>query len=423
MQLAAATEEGDLGSPFLIAALWAILGTSRAAVEPGVQQGTLMITSKLPHVGTTIFTQMSQLAVEAGALNLSQGFPDFDGPQALRDAVGRHIANGHNQYAPMTGLPALRQQVAAKIARSYGVEVNADSEVTITPGATQAIFCAIQAVIQRGDEVIVFDPCYDSYEPAVELAGGRCVHVQLGLEDFAIDWQRLAEALSPRTRMIILNTPHNPSGALISRAELDQLAALIRDRDIYLVSDEVYEHLVFDGVPHVSVLAHEELYKRAFVVSSFGKTYHVTGWKTGYVVAPPALSAELRKVHQYVSFCGVTPLQYALADFMAQCPEHVEELPAFYQAKRDLFCDLLSASRFSFTRVAGTYFQLVDYAQIRPDLNDVDMAKWMTREHGVAAIPVSVFYQQPPQGQRLVRLCFAKREETLRQAAEKLCVI
>ena len=412
-----------LYAPFFMPGVWAILGTSRAVVEPGVQQGILMITSKLPNVGTTIFTQMSQLAVETGALNLSQGFPDFEGPQALRDAVGRHIANGHNQYAPMTGLPALRQQVAAKIARSYGVEVNADSEVTITPGATQAIFCAIQAVIQRGDEVIVFDPCYDSYEPAVELAGGRCVHVQLGLDDFAIDWQKLGEALSPRTRMIILNTPHNPSGALISRAELDQLAALIRDRDIYLVSDEVYEHLVFDGVPHVSVLAHEELYPRAFVVSSFGKTYHVTGWKTGYVVAPPALSAELRKVHQYVRFCGVTPLQYALADFMAECPEHVEQLPAFYQAKRDLFCDLLSPSRFSFTRVAGTYFQLVDYSQIRPDLNDVDMATWMTREHGVAAIPVSVFYQQPPQGQRLVRLCFAKREETLRQAAEKLCVI
>lgn len=412
-----------LYAPFFMPGVWAILGTSRAVVEPGVQQGILMITSKLPNVGTTIFTQMSQLAVETGALNLSQGFPDFEGPQALRDAVGRHIANGHNQYAPMTGLPSLRQQVAAKIARSYGVEVNADSEVTITPGATQAIFCAIQAVIQRGDEVIVFDPCYDSYEPAVELAGGRCVHVQLGLEDFAIDWQKLGQALSPRTRMIILNTPHNPSGALISRAELDQLAALIRDRDIYLVSDEVYEHLVFDGVPHVSVLAHEELYQRAFVVSSFGKTYHVTGWKTGYVIAPPALSVELRKVHQYVSFCGVTPLQYALADFMAECPEHVEQLPAFYQAKRDLFCDLLNPSRFSFTRVAGTYFQLVDYSQIRPDLNDVDMATWMTREHGVAAIPVSVFYQQPPQGQRLVRLCFAKREETLRQAAEKLCVI
>ncbi|MBF0638123.1 pyridoxal phosphate-dependent aminotransferase [Pseudomonas protegens] len=382
-----------------------------------------MIISKLPNVGTTIFTQMSQLAVETGALNLSQGFPDFDGPQALRDALGWHAANGHNQYAPMTGLPALRQQVAAKIARCYGVQVDADAEVTITPGATQAIFCAIQAVIQRGDEVIVFDPSYDSYEPSVELAGGRCVHVPLAGQGFALDWQKLDEALSPRTRMIILNSPHNPSGALISRAELDQLAALIRDRDIYLVSDEVYEHLVFDGVPHVSVLAHEELYQRAFVVSSFGKTYHVTGWKTGYVVAPPALSAELRKVHQYVSFCGVTPLQYALADFMAEHPEHVEELPAFYQAKRDLFCDLLSASRFSFNRVSGTYFQLVDYSQIRPDLNDVDMAIWMTREHGVAAIPVSVFYQQPPQGQRLVRLCFAKREETLRQAAEKLCVI
>ena len=382
-----------------------------------------MITSKLPNVGITIFTQMSQLAASSGALNLSQGFPDFDGPQALRDALGWHVANGHNQYCPMTGLPALRQQVAAKIARSYGVSVDAEDEVTITPGATQAIFCAIQAVIHSGDEVIVFDPAYDSYEPSVALAGGRCVHVQLAAKDFSIDFQALKDALSPRTRMIILNSPHNPSGALISRAELEQLAELIRDRDIYLVSDEVYEHLVYDGVPHVSVLAHEELYQRAFVVSSFGKTYHVTGWKTGYVVAPPALTAELRKVHQYVSFCGVTPLQYALADYMAAHPEHVEQLPAFYQAKRDLFCDLLQPSRFSFIRVTGTYFQLVDYSQIRPDLNDVDMAVWMTREHGVAAIPVSVFYQNPPQEQRLVRLCFAKREETLREAAEKLCVI
>ena len=382
-----------------------------------------MIISKLPNVGTTIFTVMSQLAAQTGAINLSQGFPDFDGPQALRDAVGRHIADGHNQYAPMTGLPALRQQVAAKIARSYGRQVDADTEVTITPGATQAIFCAIQTVIQPGDEVIVFDPCYDSYEPSVELAGGRCVHVQLGLDDFAIDWQKLGDALTPRTRMIILNSPHNPSGALITRAELDQLAVLIANRDIYLVSDEVYEHLVFDGVPHASVLAHEELYQRAFVVSSFGKTYHVTGWKTGYVVAPPALTAELRKIHQYVSFCGVTPLQYALADFMAEHPEHVEELPAFYQAKRDLFCDLLEPSRFNFSRVAGTYFQLVDYSNIRPDLNDVDMSLWMTREHGVASIPISVFYQSPPSGQRLIRLCFAKREETLRQAAEKLCAI
>ncbi len=382
-----------------------------------------MIDSKLPNVGTTIFTRMSQLAADCGALNLSQGFPDFDGPQALREAVGRHIAAGHNQYAPMTGLAALREQVAAKIARSYGRAVSADSEVTITPGATEAIFCAIQALIRPGDEAIVFDPCYDSYEPSVELAGGRCVHVPLTLADFAIDWQRLADALSDRTRLIILNSPHNPSGALISRAELDRLAALIRDRDIYLISDEVYEHLVFDGVRHASVLAHEELYQRAWVVSSFGKTYHVTGWKTGYVVAPPALSAELRKVHQYVSFCGVTPLQWALADFMAEHPEHVEALPAFYQAKRDLFCDLLADSRFSLTRAAGSYFQLVDYSAIRADLDDVAMAEWLTREHGVASIPVSVFYRQPPEELRLVRLCFAKREDTLRQAAEKLCAI
>ena len=380
-----------------------------------------MIVSKLPNVGTTIFTTMSQLAAECGAINLSQGFPDFDGPQALREAVARHVLAGHNQYAPMTGLPALREQVAAKIARCYGAQVNADTEVTITPGATEAIFCAIQALVRPGDEVIVFDPCYDSYEPSVELAGGRCVHVPLALPDFAIDWQKLADAISPRTRMICLNSPHNPSGALVSRAELDQLAALIRERDIYLLSDEVYEHLVYDGAAHASVLAHEELYARAFVVSSFGKTYHVTGWKTGYVVAPPALSAELRKVHQYVNFCGVTPLQWALADFMTAHPEHVDELPAFYQAKRDLFCGLLEGSRFTFTRTPGTYFQLADYSQIRPDLDDVAMSQWLTREHGVATIPVSVFYQSAPQDLRLVRFCFAKREETLRAAAERLC--
>ncbi|MCY1283370.1 Methionine aminotransferase [compost metagenome] len=382
-----------------------------------------MLASKLPNVGTTIFTRMSQLAAECGALNLSQGFPDFDGPLALREAIGRHVMQGHNQYAPMTGLPALREQVAAKVADFYGRKVSADSEVTITPGATEAIFCAVQAVIRPGDEAIVLDPCYDSYEPSVELAGGRCVHVPLNLPDFRIDWQRLADAITPRTRLIFLNSPHNPSGALIDRADLDRLAALIRDREIYVISDEVYEHLIYDGVQHDSVLAHEELYPRAFVVSSFGKTYHVTGWKTGYVVAPPALSAELRKIHQYVNFCGVTPLQWALADFMAAHPEHLRELPGFYQSKRDLFCDLLAGSRFSFTRAAGTYFQLVDYSAIRPDLDDVAMAEWLTREHGVAAIPVSVFYQQAPADMRLVRFCFAKREETLRQAAEKLCAI
>lgn len=382
-----------------------------------------MIVSKLPNVGTTIFTRMSQLAAQTGAINLSQGFPDYDGPEALREAVGRHIASGHNQYAPMTGLPALREQVALKVAALYGRLVDADAEVTITPGATQAIFCAIQTLVRPGDEVIVFDPCYDSYEPSVELAGGRCLHLQLQAPAFTIDWAALERALSARTRLIVLNTPHNPSGSLIGRADLDRLAELIRGRDIYLLSDEVYEHLVFDGVGHASVLSHDELYARAFVVSSFGKTYHVTGWKTGYVVAPPALSAELRKVHQYVSFCGVTPLQYALADFMAEHPQHVSELPAFYQAKRDLFCDLLADSRFVFTPAAGTYFQLVDYSAIRPDLNDVQMAEWLTREHGVAAIPISVFYQSAPSDLRLVRFCFAKREDTLREAARRLCAI
>lgn len=382
-----------------------------------------MLVSKLPNVGTTIFTRMSQLALETGAINLSQGFPDFDGPQALREAVARHVMEGRNQYSPMTGLPSLRQQVAAKIARSYGVQRDADSEITITPGATEAIFCAVQALIRPGDEAIVLDPCYDSYEPSVELAGGRCVHVPLALPDFAVDWQRLADAITPRTRLIFLNSPHNPSGALLTCADLDKLAELIRGRDIHVIRDEVYEHLIYDGQRHASVLAHDELYQRAFVVSSFGKTYHVTGWKTGYVVAPPALTAELRKIHQYVNFCGVTPLQFALADFMAACPEHVEELPAFYQAKRDLFCELLAGSRFTFTRAPGTYFQLADYSAIRPDLDDVAMAEWLTREHGVAAIPVSVFYQSAPKDMCLVRFCFAKREETLRQAAEKLSAV
>src|SRR5690606_9688801 len=319
--------------------------------------------------------------------------------------------------------PTRRSSDLAKIARIYGVQRDADSEITITPGATEAIFCAVQALIHAGDEAIVLDPCYDSYEPSVELAGGRCVHVPLALPDFAVDWQRLADAITSRTRLIFLNSPHNPSGALLTRTDLDRLAELIRGRDIHVISDEVYEHLIYDGQRHASVLAHEELYQRAFVVSSFGKTYHVTGWKTGYVVAQPALTAELRKIHQYVNFCGVTPLQFALAGFMAAHLEHVDELPAFYQAKRDLFCDLLAGSRFTFSRAPGTYFQLADYSAIRPDLDDVAMAEWLTREHGVAAIPVSVFYQQPPAELRLVRFCFAKREETLREAAAKLCAV
>ncbi|TWH76490.1 methionine aminotransferase [Azomonas agilis] len=380
-----------------------------------------MIASKLPHVGTTIFTTMSRLAAETGALNLSQGFPDFDGPPALLEAVGRHVLAGHNQYAPMIGLPALREQVGLKIQRLYGRILDIEQEITITPGATQGIFCAIQALVRAGDEVIVFDPCYDSYEPSVQLSGGHCVHVPLQPPEFAMDWQRVREAITPRTRLIILNSPHNPSGAVLSPTDLDQLAALIRDRDIYLLSDEVYEHLVFDGQQHASVLCHDELYHRAFVISSFGKTCHVTGWKTGYVVAPPALSEELRKIHQYVSFAGVTPLQWALAEFMAAHPEHVTELPGFYQQKRDLFCQQLAHSRFKFVPTAGTYFQIADYSAICPDLPDLEMAFWLTREQGVACIPVSVFYQRPPADLRLVRFCFAKREDTLRQAAERLC--
>ena len=382
-----------------------------------------MIQSKLPHTGTTIFTRMSQLAAECGAINLSQGFPDFDGPDALREAVGRAVLQGHNQYAPMTGLPALREQLALKVQRLYGRNLSAQDEVTVTPGATQAIFCAIHALVHPGDEVIVFDPCYDSYEPAVQLAGGICVHQRLRLPDFSIDWPALEAAIGPRTRLIIINSPHNPSGALLSREDLDRLAALIRDRDIYLLSDEVYEHLVFDGAEHQSVLRHDELYQRAFVVGSFGKTYHVTGWKTGYVLAPPALTAELRKVHQFVSFTAVTPLQWALAEFMQQHPEHLAELPGFYQAKRDLFCALLADSRFVFTPSPGTYFQLADYSAIRPDLDDVAMAEWLTREQGVAVIPVSVFYREPPADMRLVRFCFAKRDDTLRAAAQRLCAI
>ena len=383
----------------------------------------MQLQSKLPNVGLTIFTQMSQLANAHAALNLSQGFPDFDAPDALKNALQRHVQAGQNQYAPMTGIQVLREQVASKIARLYRNPVCAEQEITITPGATQALFCAIQALVRVGDEVIVFDPCYDSYEPAVTLAGGRCVHIALNSTDFSVDWQQFADALNDKTRLVIINSPHNPSGALLSHADLNQLAELIRERDIYLLSDEVYEHLVFDGQPHCSVLAHPELYQRACVVSSFGKTYHVTGWKTGYMVAPPQLTAELRKVHQYLSFCAVTPMQYALADFMLAHPEHVDQLPGFYQQKRDQLCQALQGSRFSFVPTASTYFQLLDYRNIRDDLNDVQMAHWLTTEHGVASIPLSVFYQQAPTEQYLLRVCFAKRAQTLELAGEKLCAI
>ena len=377
--------------------------------------------SKLPRVGTTIFSVMSALAAEHGALNLSQGFPDFDGPEALRERVGHYLNHGRNQYAPMTGVPSLRAAIAAKVAALYGRVTDADAEVTVTSGGTEALFCAIHAVIRPGDEVIVFDPAYDSYEPAVELAGGRCVHLPLRAPDYRPDWNAVAAALTRRTRLIILNSPHNPTGAVLSPADLDQLEALVRERDILLLADEVYEHIVFDGAEHQSLLRRPALAERAFVVSSFGKTYHVTGWKIGYCVAPAALSAELRKVHQYVTFASMTPVQLALADFLEAHPEHHLALPAFYQHKRDRFCALLADSRFRITPAAGTYFQLLDYSAIT-DEHDVALARRLTVEHGIASIPVSVFYQTPPTD-RVLRFCFAKDDATLARAAEVLCAI
>jgi len=379
----------------------------------------MQITSKLPAVGTTIFSVMSQLAMEHKAVNLGQGFPDFEPPEALRDAVTRAMAEGRNQYAPGIGLAGLREAIARKTLRLYGHTVNPDTEVTVTSGATEAIFSAISALVRQGDEVIVFDPAYDCYEPAIDLQGARAVHIPLEQPTFAIDWQHVREAITPRTRMILVNSPHNPSGAVLSPADLDALAELVRDTDIVVLSDEVYEHIVYDGAAHQSVLRHPELAARSVVVSSFGKTYHCTGWKVGYAVAPAALSAEFRKVHQYVTFCTFHPAQVAFAEFLESHPEHYLELPAFYQAKRDRFRALLAPSRFKLLDVPGGYFQLVDYSAIR-DEDDLAFCQWLVREGGVAAIPLTPFCATPP-GTRLARLCFAKSDATMEQAAERLC--
>ena len=379
----------------------------------------MQIETKLPKVGTTIFTVMSQLALEHKAVNLGQGFPDFDGPQAMRDALTAAMNAGRNQYAPMTGLPALRTEIAKKTESLYGRKVNVDTEVTVTSGATESLFSAIAAVVRAGEEVIVFDPCYDSYEPAIELQGATAVHIPLTLPTFAIDWQRVREAVTPKTRMILINSPHNPSGAVLSRGDLDELAAIVRDTNIVVLSDEVYEHIVFDGAEHQSVLRHEELSTRSIVVSSFGKTYHCTGWKVGYAIAPKALTAEFRKVHQYLTFCTFNPAQWAFAEFLESTPEHYLELPAFYQAKRDRFRELIKPSRLKLLDVPGGYFQLVDYSAIR-DLDDINFSEWLVREGGVAAIPLSPFYESAPDT-RLVRLCFAKNDATMEAAAELLC--
>lgn len=375
--------------------------------------------TKLPKVGTTIFTVMSQLAADHGAVNLGQGFPDFDVPARLVDALHRAMREGRNQYAPMTGVPALRQAIAAKTERCYGHRPNADAEVTVVSGASEAIFDAVHAVVRAGDEVIVLDPCYDCYEPAIDLAGARAVHVALDPATFAPDWSAIRAAVTPRTRMIITNSPHNPSGAMWTGEDMAQLIALVQAHDLWLISDEVYEHIVFDGRRHESALRYPELRERAFVVSSFGKTYHCTGWKVGYCIAPAALSAEFRKVHQYNTFCTFTPAQVAFAEMIEAEPEHYDGLGAFYQGKRDRFREQLFTTKLKPLPVPGGYFQLVDYSAVS-DLDDAAFCRWLTVEKGVAAIPLSPFYETPPPGQRLARLCFAKNEATLDAAIERL---
>ena len=378
-----------------------------------------MISSKLPKVGTTIFTVMSQLAAEYKAVNLGQGFPDFEVPPALVRALEQAMRDGFNQYAPMTGIPALRQAITRKTQRVYGYRPDADHDITVTSGATEAIFNAIHAVVRTGDEVIVLDPAYDSYEPAIALAGAVAVHVPLDQPTFAPDWQRIRNAVTPRTRMLVVNTPNNPSGAIFSRDDMVALAALLEETGIWLLSDEVYEHMVYDGARHESALRYPALRERAFVVSSFGKTYHCTGWKLGYCIAPPGLSAEFRKVHQYNVFCSFAPAQHAFAHMLDAEPEHDQQLGAFYQSKRDDFRTQLLTTRLLPLPVAGGYFQLVDYSAISP-LADSAFCRWLTIEHGVTAIPLSPFYAQPPATQRLARLCFAKHQGTLNQAIERL---
>ena len=376
--------------------------------------------SRLPKVGTTIFTVMSALAAEKNAVNLGQGFPDFDCDARIVDAVTHAMRTGHNQYPPMAGVPGLRQAIAGKIATLYGHAYDWNTEITVTAGATQGLLTAILCAVHPGDEVIVLEPCYDSYLPAIELAGATAVPVRLEAPLFRIPFDKLAAAITPKTRMIMINTPHNPTGTIWRTEDMRQLADLLAGTDILLLSDEVYEHMVYDGQRHESVSRHPELARRSFVVSSFGKTYHVTGWKVGYVAAPAALMNEFRKVHQFNVFTVNTPVQYGLADYMAD-PAPYLDLAAFYQAKRDYFRAGLANTRFKLLPSDGTYFQCVDYSAIS-DMSEADFSMWLTREIGVAAIPVSAFYSEPRES-GVVRFCFAKKEETLKLALERLAKI
>ena len=377
----------------------------------------IRIDSRFPSMGTTIFTVMSRMAAECGAINLSQGFPDFQADRSLFDAMHRHMLAGRNQYAPMAGVPELRQGIVDKVAALYGTRFDVESEVTVTAGATQAIFTAIAAFVRPGDEVIVFEPVYDSYVPAIDTVGGTAVFGQLRFPDYAPDWEQVRRLVTPRTRMIVVNSPHNPTGSLLTAVDVEKLAEIVRGTDIVVLSDEVYEHILFDGERHASLCGHPELAARSIVVSSFGKTYHITGWKIGYVVGPAALMAEFRKVHQFNVFTVHTPSQLALAEYMQDASRHLG-LAAFYEKKRDFFRVLLAETPFQLLPCRGTYFQLASYRAIseRPDR---EFAEWMTREVGVAVIPVSVF-RADGHDDRVVRFCFAKKEETLVAAGERL---
>jgi methionine transaminase len=373
--------------------------------------------SRLPRVGTTIFTVMSKLAADLGAINLSQGFPDFDCDPALVEAVEKHMRAGRNQYAPMQGVAALRQAIAAKYAVFHGRAYDADSEVTVTSGGTEAIFDAVAAVAGPGDEVIALEPCYDSYVPGIELSGATPVIVPLELPHYSVNWEAVQAAVTPRTRVIILNTPHNPTGAILSATDIEKLKGVVEGTDILIVSDEVYEHIIFDGAQHESMARHPELAERSFIIGSFGKTYHITGWKVGYAVAPAPLSTEFRKIHQFVTFSTNTPVQHALAEMMVN-PDRLRELAPFYQAKRDLFLRLMKESRFRPLPCRGSYFQLMDYSEITSE-EDSEFAVRLTREHGVASIPTSPFLYRSS-APKVLRFCFAKKDETLERAAERL---
>lgn len=390
-------------------------------MDTPTQARTPALASRLPQVGTTIFTVMSALATEHGAVNLGQGFPDFGCDPILLDAVNAALRAGHNQYPPMTGVPALRQAMARKVQSLYGRHYDPDTEITVTAGATQAILTVILAVVHPGDEVIVLEPCYDSYVPNIELAGGRVVRVPLVPGTFRPDFDAIASAITPRTRALMINSPHNPSGSCWSEADMRRLDELLAPTDVLLISDEVYEHMVFDGQPHQSAARYPGLAARAFVIGSFGKTYHVTGWKVGTVLAPAPLMAEFRKVHQFNVFTVNTPMQHALAAYMAD-PAPYLDLPAFYQRKRDLFRAGLADTRFKLLPGEGTYFQCVDIAELNVperDLPEADFCRWLTAEIGVAAIPLSAFYGDGFD-QKVVRFCYAKQDDTLREALKRL---